>query len=148
MAVPSFGASNLEPAGRRVVGIRIKRVTDHTVVRIDAQKDHGQQIVLPCRPEIRAGVYAASRFGLLVDQDVKSVRVRPRRVLRSLCAGSGTTRLSFSIDNDPALAVFALFANFPLISPRYLVSLSLTCKMDCNRGWEDAAITKRCALRM
>jgi hypothetical protein len=36
MAVSSLGASNFEPAGWCVVGIRIKRVIDDTIVRIDA----------------------------------------------------------------------------------------------------------------
>lgn len=84
MTVSSLGTVYFIPTGWSTVSIRIVCIINNPIVRIDAWKYNGEQVEFPSGPEKRAGVYAASSLGLLIDYNIKPVRIRPRRIFRSL----------------------------------------------------------------
>lgn len=51
MAVPSFDAVYFVPIGWRIIRIGIICVIDDPIIRIDAWKYNGEQVVFPGRPE-------------------------------------------------------------------------------------------------
>jgi len=77
MTVSPFAATHLVPIGGHSARIRIKRIINDTVVRMDAQEYNRQQIVVPCCPQIYACVCAAALLGPPIDQDVKPIGIRP-----------------------------------------------------------------------
>jgi len=77
MIVSSFAVAHFAPIAGHSARIRIKRVIDDAISRMDAQEYHGQQIVVPCCPQILACVYATALLGLSIDQDVKAIGIRP-----------------------------------------------------------------------
>lgn len=136
MTVPSLCSSNFFPVTRlgsvraSVARIRIVRIQNDFVVWIGAHKYDREQVVFSGSPEKWTSFYAILRFA--VDQNIQSLRVCPRWILRFLREETRQKKSTICI----------LYNTYHL----KCVSVSyFTCKIARRIGCEEAANKKRWA---